>query len=498
MLTTPPTSRGREWLRNVLSGLTHDNTAVVKRPGAKEVLDQVFRAVRVDYRTRHIPTSLGKIDDAALEKVMQPRSIYKYSVFKQNILPFTQVKDEPCTYENLFEEFKSDVCWRPSSDFVFNPTLPRNRRALRNAAGLPEGGKKADALQGAIQYNNNIVKPSNSIDKCWADVPGYRTQQSDPDDPKVRLIFARSCHLWQMEAEALDDSITKTINESVSLNHRIQVFYFDARALLKEWMNKYSDRVTHWVYLDAKNFDRDVQSKEIGACWTYLAPDYPWLDLMIECSAHGSIIMPEGIVNRNGGMPSGSKVTNMGDGISNVFDNLECLKVLRLDKYLECILVNGDDISFGFSTRITNDNMLKWANLTRRTVSPEKSILFDDALVNSKWYCNGSILTRSIFRAINSLAFKEREASALSANAVYVAIARHQILLDVEEHPCYEVLAKELAKYEEYTLADAMEDPRWSETVEYFIGTHDYMGNIDADDFVSAMAKSRYATEFAP
>jgi hypothetical protein len=262
-------------------------------------------------------------------------------------------------------------------------------------------------------------------------------------------------------------------------------------------MNKYSDRVTCWVYIDATRFDQSVQSKEIGACWTYLAPDYPWKDLLAETVSRGTIVMPEGVVVRSGGMSSGSKITNMGDGIANVCDNLECLKILRLDRFVECILVNGDDISFGFSTRITDENLNKWANLSRRDVSPEKSRKFDDALVNSKWYCNGNIITRSIFRAINSLAFKEREASALSANAIYVAVARHQILLDVEEHPCYEVLARELAKYEEYTLGQAMDDPRWKETVEYFISTHDYMGNVDPDQFVQEMKKSRYATEFA-
>jgi hypothetical protein len=480
-----------------MSGLTHDNTSVVKRPGATEVLDQVFKAVRVAYRTTHIPTNLAQIDDKFLERVMWPRSIYKYSVLKEQIDAFKITRDEPCTWQDLLEEYKEDTCWVPATEYKLDLNLLRNKRALKKAAGLPEGGKKADALDGAIQYNDSVVKPSNSISKCWADVPGYRTQQSEPSEPKVRLIFARCTHLWVLECEALDDSITKTIEQAQTLSKRFQQFYFDARAQLKEWMNKYSDRVTCWVYLDATRFDKDVQSSEISACWTYLAPQYPYLELLIEVGSHGEILMPEGVVARKGGMPSGSKVTNMGDSIANVFDNLEILKRMRLDKYLECLLVNGDDITLGFSTRITKSNLEKWANYSRRDVSSEKSIMFDDALVNSKWYCDGTILTRSIFRAINSLAFKEREASALTANAIYVAIARHQILLDVEEHPLYEVLAKNLAKYEEYTLGQAMDDPRWSETLEYYIGAHDYMGDLDPDQFVQEMKESRYATEFA-
>lgn len=496
-LVEPTSSEGRAWLRNVLDGLTHDNTNVVKRPGAKEILGPVFTEVRKAHRTIHVPTSLALIDDQNLEKVMQPRSIYKYSVFKTKIQPFTQVSDEPCTYENLFDEYKQDVCWRPSSNFKLDLTLLRNRRAMRKAAGFPNGGKKADAVQGAIQYNDNVVKPSNSISKCWADVPGYRTQQSPPDDPKIRLIFSKPCHMWLMGAEALDDSITKTITESRSLEHRFQVLYFDARTQLKEWMNKFAATVTHWIYIDSTAYDTCVQSKEISACWAYLAHDYPWWELCAEHNAHADIVMPEGIVHRTGGMSSGGKITNMGDGITNLFDHLEVLKQMRLERYLVCVLINGDDITFGFSTRITKANLDKWANLSRRVISPEKSIAFDDALLNSKWYCDGTITTRSIFRAINSLVFKERESSALTANAIYVAIARHQILLDVEEHPLFEVLAKNLAKYEEKSLSQAMEDPRWSETLEYYVGSHDYMGDLDVDEFVSTLSKSRYATEFA-
>jgi hypothetical protein len=432
-----------------------------------------------------------------MERVNWPRSVFKTSILLEAIDKFKYVKDEPNHYIELFDEYKDEMCWRPSSKYNFDATSQRNRRSMRKGAALPEGGKKRDALQGAIQYNEHVVKPSNNIDKCWSDVSGYRTQQSEPGDEKVRLVFMKPAHMWVMEGEALDDSIDQTVIEAQKLSHRFQVFYFDARTGLKEWMNKYISEVTHWVYIDATSYDTAVQNLEISACWTLLAPQYEFRELLIQHTASADLITPGGIVHRNGGMSSGGKITNPGDGLTNLFDHLECLRQLRLLRYLECVLINGDDITFGFSTHITDENLRKWANISRRDVSPDKSIKFDDALVNSKWWCDGSILTRSIFRAINSLAFAERESSALSANAVYVAIARHQILLDVEEHPLFEVLAKELAKYEEYPLKEAQADPRWAETLEYYFDTHDYMGNIDSTQFVTEMEQSRYATEFA-
>jgi hypothetical protein len=215
-------------------------------------------------------------------------------------------------------------------------------------------------------------------------VPGYRTQQSPIDDPKVRLVWAIPCHIWQMECEAFDDSITESIKMGDS-NHDIQHFYFDPRKRLKEWYLNYHPKVTCWVNLDASAYDSTVHSNELAAVWTWLAPDYPWIELLSEYAAHADIIMPDGVVSRTGGMPSGSKGTNIGDSITNVGDNLEVLNEMRLSKYVECILVNGDDITIGFSTKIIPSNLEKWANRSRRNLNPEKSETFPTTLWNSKW-----------------------------------------------------------------------------------------------------------------
>lgn len=493
-ISLPRTERGRVWLRNVLDGLSRDNTYIVKRPGFTEISKFVIPAVRKAYRTTKLPTNLIKIEEEFWRKVEWPRSVYKYSVFKANIKPYTEISNGECNYLKLIDNY--DHCWRPSSKYVWQPDLIRNKRAMSKAAGFPDGGKKREALQGAIQYNTSVVAPSASLDKCWSIVPGYRTQQSESGAEKVRLVWCIPCHIWYLECLAFDDSITSTIAESNKLSHKIQVLYFDARLHLKEWFLKFSKDVMTWVYVDSTQYDSSVQQCEIASVWHYLAPGFELTTLLADYAAKADLVMPEGIVHRNGGMPSGSKGTNMGDGISNVGDTLEVLDRMGLLKYVVCILVNGDDITIGFSTVITEENLKKWAVYTRRRVSADKSLILPDALWNSKWYCDEHITTRPIARALNSLMFKERESSALTANAVYVSIARHQILLDVEQHPCFEVLATELAKYEEKSWGDIKSDPRFEETVEYYISSHDYMGDTAAAEFIQQIEGSRYAKEY--
>jgi len=251
----------------VLNGLRNDSEYVVQRPGARELLKYVFPAVRKAYRTTKIPTSLATLEAKFEQRVMWPRSIYKYSVFKDNIKPYTEIGLGECEYTSLIDEY--DHCWCPSTRFELDLHLKRNIRSLAHAAGLPNGGKKREQIQNAIQYNQAV---GLRIERCWAIVPGYRTQQSDPKEPKIRLVWAYPCHIWVWECEALDDAITKTQAKARELKHAIQVFYFDARSQLKDWMNNFKSKVVEWVYIDATQYDSSVQGAELTAGWTYFAP----------------------------------------------------------------------------------------------------------------------------------------------------------------------------------------------------------------------------------
>jgi hypothetical protein len=274
--------------------------------------------------------------------------------------------------------------------------------------------------------------------------------------------------------------------------------YFDVRQGMKQWMSKFSNRVVCWLYVDSKQYDSTVEGSELAAAVQYFASGYEAAPLLAAYLAKADIVMPDGVVSRQGGMPSGSKLTNLGDGWTNVGKTLHAFSDIKLDKHIVCVLVNGDDITVGLDTLLSASNVESLAKHVSPRVVEAAKCKIQTSLYNSKWWCDGKILTRSIFRALNSLMFKEREASALSVNAVYVAIARASIMLDIEEHPLYEVLAKGVAKYEEVTLADALDkDERANETLEYYITTHDYVGDVDVKQFKEKLLNSRYAREFS-
>lgn len=489
-----PSEIGKPKFERFLDMLTHDNIEIVKRPGYRELTTKVFPMLRTKYRSIKLPTTLGQLEDKFLDRVLWPKSIYKYSSFKTQIEPFTKVDDAEVNYEHLIAEMRT--CFKPSTSESVNLDTIRNKRALAKGAGLPNMGKKKESLDWAREYNR-FLETDPRMSRCYSVVPTYRTKESKEPDIKVRLIWMVPVNQWLMESAAFDDAIDRTMAACQELNSEIQNLYIDPRSQLKLWMNHFKSKVVQWVYMDSSQYDATVHASEIVHAVHYFAPKYQHKELLAAVISKSDIVMPDGVVSRSGGMPSGTKLTNIGDSWTNIGDGLECLDSLGLRRYLVCALVNGDDITYGFATKLSSGNLEKWSKLTRRTLNADKCISSEQALWNSKWYCDGNITTRPIFRALNSLLFKEREGDPITVSAVYVAVARHSIMLDIEEHPMFEDLARELAKYEEVTWEQAKEDPRFQEALEKYVSTHDYLENKDAKEFSEQIGNSRYAKEFA-
>lgn len=488
-------ARDPEKLKQFLNRFKYDNTDIVKRPGYNEIDKYVIPALRKAVRTLKLPTTLLEYEMKQMERVYWPRSVFIAKIFNSQMEPFTKVGNIPVDSDDNINSFSTT--FKFSDHSTFQPDLDRNKRAMKKAAGLPFFGKKGDALAGALQYNVTVVKPDPKLGNCYSVLPGTRTQQSEPGNEKVRLVWSIPVHIWQLECELADDAITRTIEACQQAKSEIQQFYWDPRVNLLQWFNKFANQVVQWVSLDSSQYDSSVQANELADVVEHINSKYELKELLKQYLAYSDIVMPEGPMQRSGGMPSGSKVTNWGDGWTNVKDILQVMARLNLLKFVVCVLVNGDDITLGISTRLTLKNLQDISKHTRRNISPDKSVCWNDALLNSKWYVGNGICTRSIFRATNSLMFKERQADALTMNAVYTAIARHQILLDVEMNPMYEVLAKNLAQYEEVPLAKAMADERWEQTLTAYIEDHTYDDSIDPKVFVQNLQNSRYAKEFA-
>lgn len=482
-----------ERLRKRMDALMIDNLGIVKRPGADKIEREVLPMMRKYYRTTTLPPELNLLEAHFLEKVLYPRSRYSYEVLRDSTKSYDETAGKNATYTKgpeLLKQFSFQ--WRPSTLFKFNPDTPRAKRALKHAAGLPTFGTKKEALQGVIQYNERVVKPSPKLARCYSVLPGYRTQQSPLDKPKVRLVWSIPAHIWHLESEALSSCIDNTIaawHDELD----ISLFYTDP-AHIHEWF-KECDSTTCWWATDAKQFDSTVQSCELAHAWHYLAGGYEYVDLLADYSAKSDIVMPSGIFSRDGGMPSGSLITNIGDGLVNIIDALEVLDRMKLLRYLSKILVNGDDMSLGFSTKLTEDNLKTYQKYTRRVIEPDKSALTHQSMINSKWYFDFDMYTRPIFRAINSLMFKEAESDPLTGSREYVAIARAQIMKDIEMHPYFDYFAGLMRKIEKYSWAEIEGSPRFKESVDKYVDSHDYLATSTSDEFVSSLRKSRYIAE---
>jgi hypothetical protein len=493
-MLSKPTRGANQILQRYLKSLQQDNNTAVKRPGAKELLEKVFPALRKLFRITKLPTTLNEVESKYIVRVPWPKAIYSYHALMDTVRNFGTSDNNPYSEECL-EEYKTmSTTFAGGTTYDFVKSSVRNLRAMKKSAALPSMGKKREHLADAIEYNVEVVKPANSINKCFAALLGYRAQkQTEPGTtPDVRQIWMTPEHIWVLECEAADSAIDNTISESQKLDAQIQVRYVDRKSI-HTWMLKYAGQVTEWVNLDATKYDNDVQVCELAYAWKTIAPNYEFRDLIAQYGSTCAVLTPEGLITRLGGICSGSKGTNWIDGFTNVHDIIDVLVHLNLFRFVVCILVNGDDITIGFSTKLTKDNIVKIDNLSRRTLNPDKCIKWPDAIWNSKDYICVKFITRPVFRALNSLIFKERESNAIVGSSVYVAIARTQILSDVEEHPIGDQFAKLVAKYEEFSIHQAVDDPRWNDALDYYIDTHDYMGTVNRAEFEKKLLSSKYA-----
>jgi hypothetical protein len=346
-------------------------------------------------RTTKIPSGLQFQEEKWLNRVEWPRGKYKYSVLKEQVSHFADVPEgEPLSIDDRWSH-----PWNKSSGYKLDLSLDRNRSSLSKGGSLPNGGTKKQNLREAELYNEK-VKQSQNLEDCYSIMPGVRTQQSHPDDPKVRLVWGTPTHWWLIECEAFDSALSMTIEAAGKADTQIFVFYTEP-SKLQEWTKRFWSDVTQWVNLDATQFDSTVTASEIRQMVEWFAPDYEFKTLVQDYLVHAALVMPEGDLTRSGGQPSGSKTTNLFDGFCNVFDIIEALARFKLDRFIQCICVNGDDITVGLNTKLSKENLEKISHASRRNIDPDKSVI-GDYLWNSKWYVDENLLTRPIFRSIGT------------------------------------------------------------------------------------------------
>ena len=437
-------------------------------------------------RTVAMPPGLIKRELIDLKKVKWPKGLYEFKSLERATEPYYNVPDGEELVLDYLNAFTHP--WERSLSYNYDDTLLRNRRSLSHGAGAPHLGKKRDAIAEAILYNENL-KGASDLEKCWSILAGFRAQKrTEPGtDPDVRLVWGTPCHFWHMECEAFDSAITETIANVRQRQDDIFVFYTDASIAL-EWIASKSN-VVEWANLDAEQFDASVTAPELRQVVEYFAPDYFRKDLIAEYLVSAQLYMPNEIVSRSGGMPSGSKITNLGDGFVNVLDFIEAFARYKLDKYIECIMVNGDDISFGLSTRLSDENLDKISLASRRKLNVDK-VERGPFVWNSSLFSDGDIICATVGKVLNNTMYTERMKSAIHGSREMIELKMSQQTKRIEQNPIGPDVIKSLASLSKYHIstmsneelmpaAQALELEDWQEK--------------DASDIIDEARKSLYA-----
>lgn len=473
--------RDGEYVQHYHANLQIDNTGVVERKLKAQILKIVAPLARKLLRTVGMPPGLIDREMIYLERLEWPKSKYLYAILLQSVQLYNEVSDSGPLDLSLLEMFSHPYC--KAAVHKYDGSLERNRRAMSKGNGLPRGGTKRDNFTEFVGYVEEKVKPNPILENCLSIMPGVRTQQSHPDNPKVRLVFGLPGQQWYIECECIDDAISSTV-ESISTGQKIFVFYTE-RSVFQEWVTNNWSNVVQWANLDAANFDSSVTASEIKQMVEYFAPNYEFKDLVSEYLVHASLVMPEGDLPRDGGIPSGSKTTNLFDGFCNILDILEALARYKLLKYVECICVNGDDISIGLSTRLTNENLEKIGSASRRNIHAEKSVL-GDFVWNSKWYIDENLMTRPVFRVLNNMMFSERMKSAIYGSKEYIELAIAQQCEDIEQHPFGEQIIKSVAGISKYHIS-TMTNEQLLPAAEAYQDAHSWKEGEDVNDLLARL-----------
>lgn len=471
------------WFKNIST----DNLGIIERKMAPVIRRNILPKIKTRYRQSKLPPGLEYQETKYLERVLLAKSMYKYSILKEQMQGYSLIRDESI-WEDRVSNFTNP--FKCSTTYNLDLSLERNRISLKRNGGLPTLTSKKESLDGARQWNDSQVKPAPRLENCYGLVTGYRTQQpSAVGEFKVRGIHMVPTHMWLLQSEAFDSAINNTI-EACSVKDEILVIYIDPRKI-REWMDNFQSSVSCWLNLDAEKFDQSVTASENERTVNVFAPDYEFKDLLIEYANRADIILPDLIISRNGGKSSGEKTTNLDDGYDNCQDILECLDKMRLLQYVVCILVNGDDITIGLSTKFTEKNLLKLSELSRRNINPEKSIV-SQYIWNSKWYIDENIQTRPIFRVLNSLMFSERRKESIYGSKEMIEIINSQILEAVIEHPLGDYLIKEVASASKYHIS-TMSDEQIGEAVDYFVEDQAWRQIDNRKEMIAKIRSSAYA-----
>jgi hypothetical protein len=350
-------------------------------------------------------------------------------------------------FVNYIQQYNLEFPFQKSSRF----DLRLEGLDLSKGSGQPEGGPKRLQLQPAIAYANAILRDPST--PAFYIMPGYRTQMSDPKaEPKTRLVFGVPISEWVLQQMGYRNSIEKTVSYAQSDKPNVLPFYCTPDHALKLVQRNLSETLQVVVF-DSTAFDSTVKADELVDSHTWAAEEFQGLSHVVDYILRAPVKLPDGDLNRYGGMPSGCVTTNgIGDGANNLRDIMFCLEAQNLLRYVKFVMVNGDDIAVFFTTPIDSANIDKVSALTSRDINSDKSEVTRDSVFFSKvFYCE-KYWCKPMFLVLNSIMFREHEADPLTGTKEYTAVVIAQQCEYLKYHPNGEKIVRLIKEFDKYPI----------------------------------------------
>jgi hypothetical protein len=419
---------------------------------------------------------MDELESTYRERIDWPRSIFDHEKLKDQTIAFENTIGTPELLDwsgmaSVVEDgYLSDI---RATRFEFDAT----GRDLSKSSGLPTFGTKLSQLGAAKQYVDEVLKPNPELKNAYPNFQGFRTQMSSPDDPKVRLVWLVPITVWYMQVECYGQAIKIAVSEAGS--GFSTPFYFDLPTL-QQVFNEYSAEATQIVVLDWLQFDSEVHRMELEDAIRYSSGDYDFVDFIVSYELKSECLTPQGYVERDGGLSSGSVGTNYLGGRINVVRIINGLERIGLLRYLVNIIFNGDDIILFLNTKLTNDNLNKFGKHVYGTLQPEKSEMKQSTAWFSKLYLDPESERpyKPVGLVLNSLSFMERTSDPARAGKYYQSIAAWQILQYIEYHPFGPEIIREFKRHDKYPI-EGMPHNELVAAADLWLGDHSWMRDAE-------------------
>jgi len=462
-------------MQRKLDGLKHDNLTPIFRSNKygermlKSLSEWYFKLF--DDRLKELPYGLQTVEKKFAERIPNPKSIFVADKYREECETLGQ-SSGPGQRETLAAAmqirknlFKADL-----SSGLVEFKLPSS--VANKSSGAPDFmAKKAwFADPSKKQFLANLWKTiRRRIQMAWemvyASFSGCRTQQAKKwkppkeIEPKVRVINMVPAEIFYIEfrlVRGVIDNATRLFN--IGKLFPIYVYYADMK-VTAEAFGKEVSRAKSVTVLDMRAFDHFVRDYEQEADYRCFTEAGPVQDFMVKYANTAELIHPWGVLQRKEGRLSGLVSTNIFNGIDNVCDVYQAAQKCGMASWISAIFVNGDDIIVLWNTVVTEKEIVRLSKHMARFCETDKCWYSTSDAFYCKRYWWESKHASAIAKAINSIAFTERDSTIVKAGKEYTWFATAQIVKDVgSDHPWWEEFRKQVASLQKYHYADL--DPK--------------------------------------